>query len=112
MPPLYGTYEGKKFIPIHDEETKEEYLKKGYHIQRYKGLGEMDDDELKEACLDSSNRISYQVQYPQDLDQFNRIMGTSSGRRDLLKDLGLIKYIGDSVADNQEDDYINGEETE
>lgn len=93
VPPLYGYTENKVRHFTNDFESIPENLVKSGKFTRYKGLGEMDDDEFEESCLNRANRISYQVQYPQDLDKFYEILGTTSGRRNLLKDLGLIKYI-------------------
>ena len=31
-----------------------------------------------------------QVEYPSDIDEFNKILGTSEGKGNLLKDLGII----------------------
>ena len=77
---------------------------KGY--TRYKGLGEMDDDEFKESCMTSGNQNLYQVQYPEDIDEFNRILGTT-GRRDLLVNLGIIRYMNGPA--NESDDEMEGE---
>lgn len=60
---------------------------------RYKGLGEMDDIEYKVGCMTPGNRRLYRIEYPSNLDEFNKILGTTSGRRELLKDLGLIRYV-------------------
>lgn len=68
---------------------------------RYKGLGEMDDIEFKESCLIEENRKLHQIIYPDNIDRFNEILGTSAGRRNLLKDLGVIQYIG---TEDDEDD--------
>ena len=52
----------------------------------------MDDDEFKESCMTAGNQNLYQVHYPEDLDAFNRILGTTGGRRELLVELGIIRF--------------------
>ena len=94
----------KKRIYTDDFESIPESLRTSKGFIRYKGLGEMDDIEYKESCMDpNGGRRLYQVQYPEDIDQFYRIMGTTRGRRDLLEDLGLIRYVGNKV-----DDVVDG----
>lgn len=92
LPPLYGTYEGKKFIPIHDEETKEDYLKKGYHIQRYKGLGEMNPEQLRISCMDPETRHIIRIdKSPECAEHVSKVMGSdSSYRRQLLIEMGIL----------------------
>lgn len=58
---------------------------------RWKGLGELNDNEVKKFLLDKSNRKTITVQYPSDLDEFNRIVATTEGKRDLLTELGILK---------------------
>lgn len=87
--PLYKWVKGRD----HGYVMTQEEIPEGAKYQRFKGLGEMEDDEVKEALLDESRRIMTQVKYPDDIDEFNRIMGTSAGRSDVLKELGVLKWI-------------------
>lgn len=58
---------------------------------RIKGLGEFNDDQVKEFLLNKEKRHIVTVKYPSNLDEFNNIMGTAEGRRDLLTGLGLLQ---------------------
>lgn len=58
---------------------------------RWKGLGELNDSEVKKFLLDKNNRKTVTVEYPSNLDEFNRIITTAEGKRDLLTELGILK---------------------
>lgn len=75
-----------------------EKLRQSHGFSRFKGLGEMSDEEFHETCLVPGARTLYQVTYPDDMDKFNHIMGTSEGKHDLLVDQGILQRV--SVEDD------------
>ena len=66
QPPLYKTViDGKKRYTFSDEERdalRAEYPKKNMKFERFKGLGEMDAEELWSTTMDPSTRILKRVQ--------------------------------------------------
>lgn len=56
LTPLFGCYYNKKFIPIFDEDTLNKFKDKNVHIYRYKGLGEMQPEELHACALNPITR--------------------------------------------------------
>ena len=71
-------------------------------VHRFKGLGEMNDDQLYYFLVDKNTRNVLQIEYPSDIDEFNKILGTSEGKGSLLKDLGIILNSDSVVFKNPE----------
>lgn len=101
QPPLFAITQGKKKIYAYTDEERDAIIDKliaerkekgtkvdqkedrikqaGVSLQRYKGLGEMDADQLWETTMDPENRVLVQVKV-EDAEKadaiFNKLMGT------------------------------------
>ena len=103
QPPLFKINKGSKGIYIKDEKDLEDYIigtkkdlkkikkntkeyfraldveKSKMNIQRFKGLGEMNPDELWSTTLDPDTRNLLQVQYSKDLKKDQNLIHTLMG---------------------------------
>ena len=103
QPPLFKINKGSKGIYIKDEKELEDYItsnnkefkkiKKGskdyikeielekskMNLQRFKGLGEMNPEELWNTTLDPENRNLLQVQYSKDIKKDQNLIHTLMG---------------------------------
>jgi DNA gyrase subunit B len=89
MPPLYRIQVGKKVNYVFTDEEKDNFLKgisdnKNIEIQRYKGLGEMNPEQLWETTMDPERRQVMKVTM-QDViaaeEMFNILMGKNTDIR-------------------------------
>lgn len=81
QPPLYKVQKGKKIAYAYKEQEMNqlrEEFKDGYKVQRYKGLGEMDAEQLWETTMDPHHRVLKRVTIDDAMEAdsvFDMLMG-------------------------------------
>lgn len=93
VPPLYGWYEKGEFKSSNYTKDIPKNLYENHKFQRFKGLGQMNPNEIYYSLLDSSTRQLIKIDFPENVDEFNNVMTSSSVKYDILLNMGLIKYI-------------------
>lgn len=102
LPPLYRISQGKKERYVYSDDEKDKYLKElgdaSFKINRYKGLGEMNAEQLWETTMDPDRRVLLRVE--EDLestttdDTFALLMGEKvEPRRNFIQENA--KYVTD-----------------
>lgn len=81
QPPLYKVQKGKKIAYAYKKQEMDqlrEEFKDGYKVQRYKGLGEMDAEQLWETTMDPHHRVLKRVTIDDAMEAdsvFDMLMG-------------------------------------
>lgn len=84
QPPLYGIKKGNRVVKYcYTEEELQNSLdelgRDSHKIQRYKGLGEMNDDQLWETTMNPDNRVLLRVNLDDESTSVDDVFSTLMG---------------------------------
>jgi len=111
VPPLYRAKKSDRVEYFADEEEMEKFfreltgdykspiedLTKGWIVTRFKGLGEMNPDQLKETAMDPETRRVVQVTLnPENVDEISYILELLGGKSSEFRGDFLLKYTSEA----------------
>lgn len=105
VPPLYRAKKGNKSVYLATEEDLEKLLKKssGWTVTRFKGLGEMNPDQLAETTMSRDTRRIVQITLPknEDLNELStyEILELLGGDDSKFRKWFLMKYTSEASVD-------------
>ncbi|TDW20795.1 topoisomerase-4 subunit B [Breznakia blatticola] len=102
LPPLYKLERGKEQVYIWDEKELSEKASqyKGYALQRYKGLGEMNADQLWDTTMNPETRTLIQVSIDDAMVAERRVSILMGDKAEPRRD-----WIEENVSFTMEDDF-------
>ncbi len=103
QPPLFRIKKGRNILWAHNEKqltAAKQQLGRGCEVQRFKGLGEMDKEQLWETTLNPDNRVLIQVTL-EDAVASEQIVSTLMG--DAVEPRKI--YIGENAYFNKKDNF-------
>lgn len=104
LPPLYKVTKGKDIVYAWSDRELNQIkakMERGYEIQRYKGLGEMNASQLWETTMDPTTRTLIQVSIEDAMLAEKRVSVLMGDRADVRRD-----WIEENVSFTLEDDYM------
>ncbi len=105
MPPLYKVYKKDVIEYAYDDSELQKAIEKvgrGYQLQRYKGLGEMNPEQLWDTTMDPQKRVLMQVTI-EDAAEAEKLITTLMG-----DDIdGRKAYIAEHADFNKEDTFMS-----
>ena len=105
LPPLYKVYKKDVIEYAYDDNELQKAIDKvgrGYQLQRYKGLGEMNPEQLWDTTMDPKKRMLMQVTI-EDAAEAEKLITTLMG-----DDIDSRKaYISEHADFNKEDTFID-----
>ncbi|MBQ7642418.1 MAG: DNA topoisomerase IV subunit B, partial [Clostridia bacterium] len=105
MPPLYKVYKKDITVYAYDDNELQSAIEKvgrGYQLQRYKGLGEMNPEQLWDTTMDPQKRVLMQVTID-DAAEAEKLITTLMG--DDIE--GRKSYISEHADFNKQDSFMD-----
>ena len=80
--PLYGRYDKEKFVPVWKKSDK--------FTSRFKGLGELNPEQIRGVALGSKRRLHQLTTSVQGIKKVLEVVGTKAGKKSILEEFGLL----------------------